>query len=383
MKKRFVDILSVSLALALCLMGCGSSGGKDGSVSQAVNSSAAWDMAAPPAGEAYFPEPEEPEYQYEYDSDPGDNGFSISESPTTAAESVSPPDSRKIIRHANMDLETMEFDAALADIQKAVAEAGGYIESQNQGGGASYASRGRYQEERYANIQARIPSDKLNGVMASVGGLCNILSQSESMDDITNSYYDAQARLETLRLQEDRLLAILEKAEKLEDVITLESALSDVRYQIESLTATLRRMDNQVTYSYLNLYLQEVVEYQQIQEKPRTYGERMKEAAGDGVEAMVEGLQEFSLGAVRVGPSLLVWVLIIAVIALLMRAIVKASAKRRAEKGLPPRNPPLTYTTGTPGRTGFQRYPKNAPPTQPSAPEQPPEKKEDGEGGLS
>ena len=372
MKKRFIYILSAALALALCLMGCGKSSG--GSASQAMaapaatNGSAAWDKDMS-AAVPYLPEPEESEYQYDYD---GISETPSAEAPSTAAESAAPPDSRKIIRHANMELETMEYDAALSDIQKAVAAAGGYIESQSQGGGTSYAYQGRYQEERYANIQARIPSEKLDGVMTSVGGLCNVLSQSESMDDITDSYYDARARLDTLEIQEERLLAILEKAERLEDVITLESALSDVRYQIESLTATLRRMDNQVTYSYLNLYLQEVVEYQQIQEKPRTYGERMKEAAGDGVEAMVDGLEDFSLAAVRMGPSLLVWVAIIAAVVLLVRAIARANAKRREEKGLPPRKPPLTYTTGTPGRTGFQRYPQQTAPP----PEAPPRDKE-------
>lgn len=382
MKKRLFYILSVTLALGLCLMGCGGGNRSGGSASQAMaspaaaNGSAAWDRdMAEIVEQPYWPEPEESEYQYDSSDEAG---FSAAENPATAAGSVAPPDSRKIIRHANMDLETMEFDTALSDIQRMVASAGGYIESQSQGGGTSYAYQGRYQEERYANIQARVPSDQLDGVMASVGGVCNVLSQSESMDDITDSYYDAQARLDTLRIQEERLLAILEKAEKLEDVITLESALSEVRYQIESLTATLRRMNNQVAYSYLNLYLQEVVEYQQIQEKPRTYGDRMREAAGDGVEAMVEGLQDFSLAAARMGPSLLVWVVIIVLIALLIRAIARANAKRREEKGLPPRKPPLTYTTGTHGRTGFQRYPK-VPPTQTDPPEERPGNEGDGE----
>lgn len=363
MKKYCFSVLSVALALALCLIGCGSAS-KGGSVSaQAVNSSAAYsyagDAAAPEASaEAPFPGPEESEYQYDMAYDAG-----LSENMTaTAGESVAPPDNRKIIRHANMDLETMEFDAALLNIQKTVAGVGGYIESQSQGGGTSYAYQGRYHEERYASIQARVPSEKLDEVMTSVGGLCNVLSQSESMEDITNSYYDVQARLDTLTIQEERLLAILEKAEKLEDVITLESALSDVRYQIESLTASLRRMDNQVTYSYLNLFLQEVIEYQQIQEKPRTYGERMREAAGDGVESMVEGLQDFSLTAARVGPSLLVWAVIIAAIVLLIRAIAKASAKRREEKGLPPRR--------SAGSRGWPKYPQNAPTSRPDAPKE-------------
>ena len=240
------------------------------------------------------------------------------------------PDSRKIIRHMSMDLETRTFTEAIQSIQTAVAEAGGYIESQNQEG-YSLGSRSRYQE-RYANIQARVPSAKLDEVARSVGGFCNVLSQSESMDDITDSYYDAQAHLKSLQIQEERLLAILEKADKLEDIITLESALSDVRYQIESLTASLRRMDSQVAYSYLNISLREVVEYQEVQEKPRSFGEQMREAFGDGMGDMVDGLQTFALFLARVGPSLVVLVLIIVGIAALIQVCRKAAGKQRKNK---------------------------------------------------
>lgn len=358
--------LAVFLAMSLCLMGCGGSSkfADNGAPMASPSSSAA--QAAEPA----MPEPEE--WQMETSQITMDAAAS---GESGGAVQFPLPDSRKIIRHASMDLETQEFDAALQGIQQAVANAGGYIESQNQGGGTSYASRGRYQEERYANIQARVPSGKLDEVMHSVGGLCNVLSQSESMDDITDSYYDAQAHLDTLKIQEERLLAILEKAEKLEDIITLESALSDVRYQIESLTASLRRMDSQVTYSYLNLSLQEVVEYQEVQEKPRTFGERLREAGGDGLEDMVDGLQNFAIAIARVGPSLLVWAAIILCVVLVVRAITKARAKGREARGLPPRGrqaPGVTYTTGNPPPAPqFQRYPQ--PPPHPPAEAQPPQ----------
>lgn len=195
------------------------------------------------------------------------------------------------------------------------------------------------------------------------------------MDDITETYFDSQAHLTSLKIQEERLLAILEKAEKLEDVITLESALSDVRYQIESLTASLRRMDSQVAYSYLNISLQEVVEYQEIQEKPKTFGEKLRDAFGDGVGDMVDGLQSFALFIARVGPSLVVLALIVILIVLLVRAGSRASAKRREAKGLPPR-PTYQGTTNPQQAPGFQRYPQPPVPPQPPAPK-PPEEPQD------
>ena len=214
-----------------------------------------------------------------------------------------------------------------------------------------------------------------------MGGLCNVLSQSERVEDITDSYYDSQAHLKTLQIQEERLLAILAQAEKLEDIITLEAALSDVRYQIESLTASLRRMDSQVAYSFLDLSLQEVVEYQVVQEKPQTFGERMGDPFSDGIKDMVDGLQAFAIWLARVGPSLLVWVLVIVAIVLVVRACGKASAKRREARGLPPRGqtaPPM-YTTAPGGaQPRFQRYPQQqaAQPPQPEQAAQEEEKKE-------
>jgi len=379
-RKKYIRMLgmvtAIALAMSLFLLGCGGSAGSAnfdaaGNAPQAASSS----MAA---------EPSPPSYSYQSNaitdnqsySEEADEELSYEETPQFVM-----PDSRKIIRHMSMDLETREFTDALQSIQAAVAEAGGYIESQSQDGYNSLGSRSRYQE-RYAHIQARVPSAKLDEVARSVGGFCNVLSQSENMDDITDSYYDAQAHLSTLKVQEERLLAILEKADKLEDIITLESALSDVRYQIESLTASIRRMDSQVTYSYLNISLREVVEYQEIQEKPRTFGERMSEAFGDGVGDMVDGLQNFALFLARVGPSLVVLILIVAAIVLVVRACGKASDKRREARGLPSRNQtPYRGTTQGPAAQGprFERYPtppqgpRQTPPAPPAPPSKPSE----------
>lgn len=377
-RKKYIGMLGMVTAIALCmslfLLGCGSSGGSNGSASH-------WgaDAAAPQA--APEPSPSSVAMDYSYNTNGAIGGAYerpeedvSADAPVTSSTEFVMPDSRKIIRHLSMDLETREFAEALESIKAAVAGAGGYIESQNQEG-YSLGSRSRYQE-RYANIQARVPSGKLDEVARSVGGFCNVLSQSENMDDITDSYYDAQAHLNTLRVQEERLLAILEKAEKLEDVITLESALSDVRYQIESLTAALRRMDSQVTYSYLNISLREVVEYQEIQEKPRTFGERMNEAFGDGLGDMVDGLEGFALFLARRGPSLAVLILFVVVIVVIIRVLTKASEKRRAAKGLPAREPRPTYSGMTQGPR-FERYPSAPQRPQPPVEEKPQQESQD------
>ncbi|MFV0496603.1 MAG: DUF4349 domain-containing protein [Candidatus Fimivivens sp.] len=201
---------------------------------------------------------------------------------------------RKIVKRSTLSLESKEFDSAIEQILSVIAQQGGYIQNQSISG-QSLTHSGAYYE-RSASIEARIPADKLNSVITTVGGLCNVTSKSENIDDITDSYFDTQAHLDSLTLQEERLLDILSKADKLEDIIALEQALSEVRYQIESLTASMRRMDSQVAYSYLNLELQEVIEYRLVESAPKTLDDKISASfkrSGENLARFFESLLFF------------------------------------------------------------------------------------------
>lgn len=272
MKKRSLFIISLVVALALIFTACGSSSSDVGRYAAAETEAVMASMAAPTAsagssnGFAYDTATE----MEIAEDDSGifdENGDSID----TAALS-----DRKIVKHIDMELETKDFDTAFSQIIQTVTQNGGYIQSQDINGKSLRNGDSYY--ERYAYINARIPSDKLNEVCASIGGVCNVTSQNEQIEDITDRYFDADAHLNSLKLQEERLLDILSKAENLEDVIQLEKALSEVRYEIETLTATLRRMDSQVRYSYLNMSLNEVVEYKSVQSPPKTFGEKLSDS---------------------------------------------------------------------------------------------------------
>lgn len=245
----------------------------------------------------------------------------------SAAGQIAPVDSsRKIVRNAWLSLETKEFDTALSSLSALISEKGGYIESQSEDG-RSLRQSGYY--SRSASITARVPAEQLDAVISAAGGFCNIVSRSTSSDDITDRYFDSEARLRSLELQEERLLDILSKAEKLDDVITLEQALSEVRYEIESLTASLRRMDSQVSYSTLNIDLSEVVDYQQPSIQPKSFGERIAAAWSRSVERMGDIAEGLVLFAVEALPSILLF-LVLPVLAILF--IIRAVRRGRRAK---------------------------------------------------
>ena len=228
----------------------------------------------------------------------------------------------KIIKTAYMDMETYDFDETLQKMQDLLEGMGGYVESSNVSGQSlhddGYISR-------YAHFEFRVPAASYETFINSVGDLGNVLSSSQGGQDISYQYMDTEARLKSLEVQEERLLSILEKAEKIEDVISLEQELSRVRYEIESLQGQLRHWDNLVSFSRVSVDVSEVKEYTDITEKPDTLGERI----GDTLRRSLKSLVNFLETVLVVLTAVLPFLLLFGVIALIVVLIVRAATKKQ------------------------------------------------------
>lgn len=182
----------------------------------------------------------------------GSDNFMVSEAPSAPSYSLSgkteqessglgasasdvQPADRKMIKTMRISAETKSFDEAAASIETLTAELGGYVEASSRSGGTMRNSSSVV--ARSASYTLRIPVERLDEFRAGIGGEINIVSESSQIDDITDSYFDVETRLETLKVQEERLLAMLETADELQYMLTLEARLSEVRYEIESYTA--------------------------------------------------------------------------------------------------------------------------------------------------
>lgn len=236
---------------------------------------------------------------------------------------------RKLIRTAWLELESKQYEESLAALLALVESTGGYVESQNEQG-ISYHAGGHY-AARYAEITARIPAGMLEQTANRVGELCNLVSRSSDVSDVTEHYTDTEARLSGLRLQEERLLAILAKADTLTDVIELESRLADVRYQIESYETSLRNLDSRISYSTLHITLQEVVEYNLITNPPQTLGQRLADAWRDAWSIVKGSLSNALIWVVTWLPTLLLWAVVLGGAGyLVLRLVRRCRAGRRA-----------------------------------------------------
>ena len=324
MKKQFLALFSLLLCAALLFSGCGA-----GKAEAPMDS---WNMtgaAAPSAApEEYWPEPD-----MGYDS----NGFA-SESWTDGGISglLEYPDlaesSDKIIYSAWADLETLEFEQSLEGVYKLIERCGGFVESSDVSG-RDYSSQfyGR-KNYRSANFTIRVPKEKFSTLMNSLSELGNVTYSSTQAENITSQFTDTESRLNMYKAEEARLLSMLEKAETVEEMILIESRLSEVRYNIESLTTQLNNWQKQVDYSTVTLHINEVEKLTEEVPIQRSYWEQV----GDTLTGVLKGIGDFFKDFLRLFIAALPILAICGAITGIVLGIVfgarKARRKRRAAR---------------------------------------------------
>lgn len=310
MKNRVIAILTVLLILSALIYGCSSGSKSDGSYEMYNGTSGA--ISDYDVKNSYG--------EYEYSSAPEDAESTIS---------TGTVQNRKIIYTVNMTLETRDFDSGIKSIEQLCKDLNGYIEGSTVSGQPlDYAETFSY---RTAYYTLRIPVKSLDSSVDSLEKTFNVRKIERSSQDITDSYYDADARLKSLQQQETRLEEMLSGAEDLEYMIQIEDKLSEVRYQIESYYSMLQRYDGYVEYATLSIQLDEVVNYLEIK-TPISFGGRIKTAFVDSWRGFAAGLQNFAVGLVFAIPTLLVLALIIALIVIIVKAIIKSSNNRKLRK---------------------------------------------------
>jgi hypothetical protein len=235
-------------------------------------------------------------------------------------------DGSKRIYTANIELETTDFDEAAKGLTALMEQSGGWFESSSQGGrGSGY---------RYANYTVRIPVEHYRDFLNQAGELCLLTYSEEYVEDVSEHYYDTQGRLKTQQIKLERLQDLLSKAELMEDIITIESAISETEQYIDDLSGTLQHYDARVDYSTIHVNLREVPRLSNVEEPVVGFGAQFAAALSNGWRNFVDGLQDFAIGLAYSW----MWVLVlIAVVVVVVRTLKgkKLRLFRRKKKNEP------------------------------------------------
>ena len=292
MKKLLTLTLALVMVLSL-LSGCGASSKNVMTDSAAPRQEAA--MEVPAAGEMFY-----------------GTADSISDTLTGADQ--------KLVKTLRMDAETEDLEALLPQITQKIADLGGYIENQEVYNGSNYASY----RSRNANLTVRIPAENLTRFAEDVKGVSNVVSYSESTENVTLTYVSTESRVKALEVEQERLLELLAKAENMADLLEIEARLTDVRYELERYTSQLRVLSNQVDYATIHLSIHQVKVYTEVEEQ--TVWQRIGSGFKENLRDIGENAVNFFVWVVTYSPQLLLWAVIAAVV---ITVIKKKRQKRR------------------------------------------------------
>lgn len=232
---------------------------------------------------------------------------------------------RKLIKNAQLSLETQTFDDALAQLTARVTNMGGYVQNMNVSGmPLDENNPGDY--GRYAFMDLRIPADQLEAFLAQAEGFGKVTNSSQGGSDVTQQYQDMSARLQSYTVQRDRLLSIMEKADKVEDLILLESELGRIQYEIEAYTQQLTDIDRRVAESTVTINLTEVRSATRVRPVDPTLGERIQEGFVGTINALWMGIQNLLVWLVANSPLI---ISVLAVLAVLWFAVLRPWIRKR------------------------------------------------------
>jgi hypothetical protein len=161
---------------------------------------------------------------------------------------VDPRADRLIAYSARIQMKVKSVEKSVADLSRAAKSVGGYVEDRN-----TYSSF----DVPTSRLTVRVPSSTYEEFKQIVYGLGEKLSDSESAPDITEQTLDTEARLKTMRAEEESLRDILRDAKDVDDLLSVKDRLTSVRMEIESLDSRAKRLRNMAAMSTLDISLEQ------------------------------------------------------------------------------------------------------------------------------
>ena len=222
----------------------------------------------------------------------------------------------KIIRSASFTVKTTDYDADLQRIKDLTAEMGGRVEYLSSSGDASSG------QTRSASLTLRIPSQRLDEFLTGAQGIGAITGMTQEMEDVSDSYYDTQTRLETQREKLKRLQTLMAQAEDVSDLIEIESAIADTQYYIDRYTGQLKSYDSRVEYSTVRVNVRET---RVTETKEVSLGERIVTGIGDSFQEFGWFMEDMIIFLA----SALPWLIALAVVAFVIVRLIRGRRNKK------------------------------------------------------
>lgn len=197
---------------------------------------------------------------------------------------------RKLIKTGNVEFESKDLEKTRNVILSLVQQHQGYVSRDNQ-----YKSYDRIS----STLSVRFPSNNFDDILSNIAkGVDKFDSKNIHISDVTEQFLDVEARLKTKKALEVKYLEILKKAKTVREILDVERELGKLRGDIEATEGRLKYLQNQVSFSTLNItFYKKIIENETI-----GYGSKIKEAFVSGFRS----IKAFLVSMIAIWPFIII-----------------------------------------------------------------------------
>jgi hypothetical protein len=225
---------------------------------------------------------------------------------------------RKIIYNANVSLVVEKLSPAQTKLQTLIRQYNGYIAESNVGGQSG--------SPRTATWKIRVPVTGYQNFLDAITKIGEVQTVSSNSSDVSEEFYDIEARLRNKRVEEKRLLEHLKRSTaKLSDILMVEKEISRVRGEIEQMTGRLRVLANLTSLTTISVTIQEIKDY--VPPAPPTFSTEVSRTFHNSLGALSDFAKTILLGLIAIAP----WLLVIGLIGLPVWKIAKRRLPSRKD----------------------------------------------------
>ncbi|HVF11388.1 MAG TPA: DUF4349 domain-containing protein [Abditibacteriaceae bacterium] len=209
---------------------------------------------------------------------------------------------RKIIYTAQVHLVAENLTTAQDKLTRLVKTHKGYVDETNIGGAAGAPRQGTW--------KVRVPVEEYEAFMSAVARLGELQTIHSDSQDVSEEYYDLEARLSNKRVEERRLIKHLEKSTaRLTDILAVEREISRVRGEIEQMQGRLRLLADLTALTTVTVTINEIKNY--VPPAPPTFGAQLARTFEKSVSQLTDTGKGLLVLVVAVAPWLVVLALIL------------------------------------------------------------------------
>lgn len=243
------------------------------------------------------------------------------------ASSETKKQAQKLIYRAFLGVKTESYKDFNRLLRAKLKEYEGYVETSDQQVD-TVTRRGQVQELINGTYTLRVPAEKYEDFLKFVQGEAELKYKNESVQNVTAEYRDIEESVKNLEIKEESLRGFLKDAKNVEESMLIFSHLTDTRAEIDHLESRLKNLDKLVSYSTIEINVEEKEKEVDIEPIDEKLGDRIAKKFTESINELTAMAENFTVALVGNSPVYLLSLAAILIVGLILVVVIKKIIKK-------------------------------------------------------